>query len=401
MDGSMIFKEEDFVNNEYYVYNRLLFRLLGLWEYQTSYTKLIYVCYINISIIIGLSEEIYILFTLERKIASYAKLLEIILPSLCHGSCYYNLLRNGVIMKNILYRIKCDWNHVTNQTELKILKNNAHLSKKLTIVIAICYYLYIAFLMIPSCLSNIQYFFGAINKTELMLPVRFEFYMKSQIHYYFQLSLQYQNIIIFCTVGVAYYSMFVAMIQHACALFNIVEFRINERFKREPNYFCYANSNAEFAKEKEWLVDIIIFHNNANQFVNLIKLFYEKTNLLEMLFLSIFIMLDYFHMFQILSFNISKTEGLRNICYIVVSLIVVYTYFFFGQKLIDHNKNVFVTLCQVPFYLLSLKTQKMLLFLTMKSMRVCNFSVQGVNDVSYDMFASVIDFEDLNICQKH
>ncbi|XP_035733465.1 uncharacterized protein LOC118446639 [Vespa mandarinia] len=309
----MIFKEEDFVNDEYNVYNRLLFRILGLWEYQTSYTKLIYICYINIGLIIILSEEIYILFTLERKIASYAKLLEIILPSLCHGSCYYNLLRNG--MKKILYRIKCDWNNIKNQSELEILKKYADLSKMLTIVIAICYYVYIAFLMFPSCLSNIQYFFGAINQTELMLPMRYEFCMKSQMHYYFQLSFQYQNIIIICTVGVAYYSMFVAVIQHACALFNIVVFRINERFKTDPHYFCYANSNAELAKEKEWLVDIIIFYNNANQFVNLIKLFYEKMNLFEALLVSIFIMLDYFHLSNSVLFVI--IENPKNVTFFV------------------------------------------------------------------------------------
>ncbi|XP_047369995.1 uncharacterized protein LOC124957203 [Vespa velutina] len=223
MDGSMIFNEEDFVNNEYYVYNRLLFRLLGLWEYQTSFKKLIYVWFINILLIIGLSEEIYILYSSKRKIGIYAKLLETILPALCFGCCYYNLLRNGVIMQKILNRIKCDWDDITNKPELEILKKYAQLSKKLTIVIAISFYLYIGLLMFPSWIVNIRYIFGGLNRTELIFPLRYEFHMNSHMLYYFQFFLQCLFIIALCTIGIANYSMFVVVIQHACALFNIVE----------------------------------------------------------------------------------------------------------------------------------------------------------------------------------
>ncbi|XP_047369996.1 uncharacterized protein LOC124957204 [Vespa velutina] len=132
----MICKKEDFVDNEYYAYNLILFRLLGLWDYQTSSWKLIYVSYINIFLIIGLFEEIYVLFSSKRKIGIYVKLMEIILPTLCFGCCYYNLLRNGAIMKKILNRIKCDWDNITNQPELEILKKYAYLSRKSTVIIA-------------------------------------------------------------------------------------------------------------------------------------------------------------------------------------------------------------------------------------------------------------------------
>nr|XP_050868559.1 uncharacterized protein LOC127072300 [Vespula vulgaris] len=265
----MLLKDKDYIDNEYYAYNRRFFRVIGLWEYQTSLRKLVYVCIINFMIAIGLYQQIYTLLTSERNLKSIAKLLEITLPTLCFGSCYYNLLSNGAIMKKMLYRIKHDWDELANKPELIILKKYAYVSRLCTVTIAVCFYLYIAFLVFPSLLSNFRYIFGAIRETELVLPIAFN--VKNQMRYYLELSLQCINISVLCTVGIANYSMFIAVIQHACALFNIIIWRV-------------------------------------------------------------------------LCFDLTNTEKLTNICYVVASLFVIYAYFHFGQKLIDNNVNVSQTL---------------------------------------------------------
>ncbi|XP_047370002.1 uncharacterized protein LOC124957209 [Vespa velutina] len=128
--------EEDYIDNEYYTYNRLLFRILGLWKYQGSFKYMIYVCFISLTIIIALFEQIYLLFTSKRTLIVITKLLETFLPTLCFGSTYYNLLLNAAIMKTILHRIKCDWNDLSNKSELIILKKYADVSRNCTIIIA-------------------------------------------------------------------------------------------------------------------------------------------------------------------------------------------------------------------------------------------------------------------------
>nr|KAF7387698.1 hypothetical protein H0235_018420 [Vespula pensylvanica] len=176
----MLLKDKDYIDNEYYAHNRRFFRVIGLWEYQTSLKKLVYVCTINFMIVIGLYQQ----------------------------------------MKKILYHIKHDWDELVNKPELIILKKYAYVSRLYTVTIAVCFYLYIAFLVFPSLLSNFRYIFGAIRETELVLPITFN--VKNQMRYYLELSLQCINISVLCTVGVANYSMFIAVIQHACALFNII-----------------------------------------------------------------------------------------------------------------------------------------------------------------------------------
>ncbi|KAL2734618.1 odorant receptor 46a-like isoform X1 [Vespula maculifrons] len=386
--GSMLLKDKDYIDNEYYAYNRRFFRVIGLWEYQTSLRKLVYVCIINFMIAIGLYQQIYTLLTSERNLKSIAKLLEITLPTLCFGSCYYNLLSNGAIMKKMLYRIKHDWDELANKPELIILKKYAYVSRLCTVTIAVCFYLYIAFLVFPSLLSNFRYIFGAIRETELVLPIAFN--VKNQMRYYLELSLQCINISVLCTVGIANYSMFIAVIQHACALFNIIIWRVNEKFKKQSHNSYRPDKKVVLAEENEWIIGIIKFYNNAIEFVNLIKAFYETSHLFEVFLAMIFIMIDYFYVFQVLCFDLTNTEKLTNICYVVASLFVIYAYFHFGQKLIDNNVNVSQTFRQIPFYVLSLKTQKILLFLIMKSMRQCNLTVEGMQDISHYLFASIM-----------
>ncbi|KAI4501297.1 hypothetical protein M0802_003670 [Mischocyttarus mexicanus] len=322
----MILKDEDCIHNGYYAYNRLFFRVIGLWQFQTSLKQLIYFCFINFMIVIALLGQIYMLFRSELKLNLITKSLETVLPSFCFGFCYYNLLWNGIIMKKILHRIKCDWDDLADKPELVILKKYANVSRLCTVTIA----------------------------------------------------------------RVANYSMFVAIIQHACALLNIISWRIDERFKNIQQNFDHTIVNTNLAEEREWILGIIQFYTNTINFVDLIKSCYESIYLFEAFFGSIIIMIDYFYLFQILSFTLNTSEELAKLSYIIGSLFVIYAYYYLGQKLIDNHTDVYTKLCQIPFYTLSLKTQKMLLFLIMRSIRPCNLSIKGVIVISHYLFAKLM-----------
>ncbi|XP_035733477.1 uncharacterized protein LOC118446650 [Vespa mandarinia] len=325
----------------------------------------------------------------ERKLMSTAKLLETSLPTLCFGFCYCNLLLNYRIMKKILYRIKFDWDNLANKPELMILKKYAEISRLCTIVIALSFYFYIVFFIFPSLLSVIQYVFGFINDTELILPIPVEYFMKNLMLYFFALTIEYIIIIIAATVGIANYTMFIAIVQHACALLTIVQWKAIERFLDNRQNFDYTITSRKLIEERQWITDIIEFYNKTIEFIDLLKLFYETIHLLEELLGFIFFLVDYFYLFQLLSLSFNKTEGLTKLLYVIGSLFVLYVYCYLAQKLINHNANVFTIFCQIPFYSLSLKTQNLLLVLIMRSMRPCNLSLRGTIVVSHDLFATL------------
>ncbi|XP_047370011.1 uncharacterized protein LOC124957217 [Vespa velutina] len=221
----MFSKEEDYINNEYYSMNLQFFRLIGLCQKTTS-KNIIHISLINFILSFALFEQIHFLIISEKKILVIVKLLETTLSEFCFASCYWNLLLNYGFMKKILYRIKSDWDDLANKPELMILKKYAEVSKLSTLTIAIFFFLYIVFLISPPFLSAFRYVFGVINETELILPVPADYFMKNRMFYYIGLTIEYVIILIASTVGIANYSMFIVVVQHACALLSIVHCQI-------------------------------------------------------------------------------------------------------------------------------------------------------------------------------
>ncbi|XP_035733478.1 uncharacterized protein LOC118446651 [Vespa mandarinia] len=338
----MFSKEEDYFDNEYYTINLQFFRLIGLRQ-KTSFKNIIHICFINFILAFALFEQ----------------------------------------MKKILFRIKSDWDDLADKPELVILKKYAEISRLCTIAMAISFYLYIIFFIFPSLLSVFRYVSGSINETELILPVRVDSIMNNRMLYYIWLIIEYVIILNAGNVGIANYSMFIVVIQHACALLTIVQWRTIERFVNNQQSFNYLNNKTIKIDERERMIHIIKFYNNAIEFIDLLKSFYEPVHLLEEFYGFIFILL-----FQIISLTLNMTEGLTKFLYIFGSLSLIYAYFYLAQNLINHNVNVFTIFCQIPFYSLSLKTQNLLLVLIMRSMRPCNLSVKGAIVVSNDFFAT-------------
>ncbi|KAF7378703.1 hypothetical protein HZH66_015490 [Vespula vulgaris] len=158
----------------------------------------------------------------------------------------------------------------------------------------IAFYLYIIFLISPSAVRFLLYSLNVANETKLVLPVSLDDILKNQKNYHWAFFFECAFIFIISTIGIAHYSMFVLIVQHACALFNIVASRIEDGFKSNP-----------------------------------------------------------------LNLN-------------------------------DANHSIFAQECQIPFYSFSLKTQKMLPFMIMKSMMPCNLSMRGVIVLSNLHFAALM-----------
>ncbi|XP_043678159.1 uncharacterized protein LOC122633826 [Vespula pensylvanica] len=89
-----------------------------------------------------------------------------------------------------------------------------------------------------------------------------------------------------------------------------------------------------------------------------------------------------------LSTELKKTsEIIECSSYIVSTLFTTYVNFYIGQRLMNHSNAASNELCQVPYYVLSVKTQKLLLFTIMRSMKPCILSIGGIFVSSHEVFA--------------
>ncbi|XP_047370046.1 uncharacterized protein LOC124957244 [Vespa velutina] len=276
---------------------------------------------------------------------------------------------------------------MTNKSELIILKTYANPSRMCTILIAIAFYVYITIQMLPSVIHIILYIFGILDETELILPISIDYFLK-EANFYFALFNEYTCIVVLTTIGIAHCSIFVSFVQHTCALFNIVAWKIEKGYKGNSHNLYHTYNFINYDEEYEWIIDIIKSYDNVIDFVDLVKLYHGKICLFEAIFAMLLIILSYIYLFQILSFSITVREKLEKFDYIIGTIFVIYVYHYLGQKLIDHHTEIYIKLCQIPFYKLSLKTQKILLFMIMKSMTPCNLSVKGVIVLSHYLFGT-------------
>lgn len=53
-DTSMSVQDEEYFENEYYIYNIRFFKLIGILLYETSSRKMTHICFFNFTIAIGI-----------------------------------------------------------------------------------------------------------------------------------------------------------------------------------------------------------------------------------------------------------------------------------------------------------------------------------------------------------
>ncbi|KAL2734733.1 odorant receptor 46a-like isoform X1 [Vespula maculifrons] len=222
----MSVQDEEYFENEYYIYNIRFFKLIGILLYETSSRKMTHICFFNFTIAIALLTQlivlsIYMLFISKLKVNPITKLLETALPSLF---CYFNLLSKVTIMKKLLFRLKTDWNNMRNKFELMILRRYTNQSRLCTIVIAITFYLYIATLFLPSMARGILYIFD-------------------ETHFYFALFHEYASLVI-----------------HPI-------WKIEEGYKSNSYNFYNTCGSVRFIEEFKLIIGIIKYYDNVVEFI--------------------------------------------------------------------------------------------------------------------------------------
>ncbi|KAF7388756.1 hypothetical protein HZH68_012698 [Vespula germanica] len=131
--------------------------------------------------------------------------------------------------------------------------------------------------------------------------------------------------------------------------------KIRRPFKNDRKHVENDRSDTTLQEEWDWMIDII-------------KCYTRITEL----------------MFQLSVVLQSASETIKCCIYMAGSISTIYISYYVGQLLIDHSNDAFMELCQIPFYTLSIKTQKLLLLLLIRSIKPSEISI-GVNARHFTM----------------
>ncbi|XP_047361018.1 uncharacterized protein LOC124953537 [Vespa velutina] len=183
------------------------------------------------------------------------------------------------------------------------------------------------------------------------------------------------------------YSTYLILVQHACVQFSVLILNIRQPFGK----YNFADKTLyDEINQEDWIVDIITRYLRITKFVELINNLSRIIYLVGISFSMVLIFFNVLYILQLFTILQSASETFECIIVIIGSLFSIYINFYIGQMLINHNRAAFEELCHVPFYMIPIKIQKMMLFIIARSMRPCELSIGGIFVASHEIFAGLL-----------
>ncbi|KAL2712103.1 uncharacterized protein V1478_018338 [Vespula squamosa] len=398
------------------ILNRLILFMIGVGPYENSKERFVRMCALtlfftplfvhqfrfngNFRKLMGKNFyplQIYQLCTMEFEMNLTIKWMQLFLPGLCTMITYYTFVYNFTTkalfnheeVKLIYEHLKSDYDELLNDEEANIVRKYNKENRTYVLITAIIFNIYHTLIIYPSILSVILYFVGLSGDIQLILPIPVNYISDLRAFYgifiYELIGLTVLTMIAFVT-----FTTYLILIQHACNQFSILIIKTHQPFKKKQNcieqYFYYSGPQ----KEYDWIVDIINRYIKTTQFVDLINSLSEVIYLIEIFFGMIMIVIDFIYTFQISVLLENTSETVACCTYIFTTVFLMYINFYIGQKLLDHSNATHMEFCKVPFYALTIETQKLFLFIITRSMKSAELSIGGLFVSSHEVFAALI-----------
>ncbi|KAL6260670.1 hypothetical protein P5V15_008190 [Pogonomyrmex californicus] len=371
---------------KYFSLNKILLLALGLWPYnQSNFVRFQIVLILSIltsSIIFQLTTFL----TAECTRFVIIKVLSVTIFSTIYIIKYNSFWINSANVKLLLERLQEICNELKDENEINIMEEYGNNTKRYTgviIFLTICslFIMYITPVLMPM-LSIILH----INKSEpyQMLYFMTEYFIDQEKYSY--LILLHINIAIFigATTVTATGTMLRGCLIHACGMFKIASYRIEQAMKMFEN----VNIKNEFTIYKEigYAIDI---HHKAMKYAEFLLSSFQGSFFLIILICVISLSLNLFSIFQTASLG-NNQECVLHVVILSVFFLYMFLVNYVGQEIADHNNYVHTTAYNVGWYVAPIHTQKLILFILQKGSKVFVLNVGKLFGVSLECFAVLI-----------
>ncbi|KAK0081781.1 hypothetical protein PV325_011573 [Microctonus aethiopoides] len=321
--------------------------------------------------------------------------LESIAPFMIDIFCtakYINAILNLKTMTKLLEHLKEDWAMYTSEEEKRILNSHAHTGQFVIYGYVVFVYLAtVVFLTEPLLAKGINLILHSNETIEnkYAVPINWGI-INMERNYYPLYFYQLVCVITIITITVANDSMFIIFLQHACGLFAIVQYQLenlvhkndlNNMWGHSRNYMrpdniqhdfymkCIKNHKRaiKFAKLLEnmyvWCFGVVIGINMPLISVTALQLKTQSSTIQQMIKYSMFACAQMLHLF----FD----------CYL-------------SQQLTDKSSAIQEHITLSNWYKMPLKTQKLVIMVTLRSQKPCRLTAGKIIFLSMETFALIM-----------
>ncbi|XP_032686497.1 uncharacterized protein LOC116851307 [Odontomachus brunneus] len=229
-----------------------------------------------------------------------------------------------------------NWNLATFDAQVRILTYMDEGKKLIKAYSAIIYGSMFMYMILPVTPSIIAFFANA-NQTQMYGVIyHAETIFDVKKYYYFILLHSYYTTFFLMTIPVATDSMLIIYVQHACGLFEVIGYEL-ENMKQDDNIYINAYPRHEDDENYRIISNSVAKHVKVLQFAKLFASTYSISLFIMTLLNTVFIA------FSGIQVVINMDRPLEALRFTVAGLCLVLHFLFLslpGQKLIDHSSKV-------------------------------------------------------------
>ncbi|KAH0946200.1 hypothetical protein HN011_010166 [Eciton burchellii] len=377
----------DIFQSGQYKLNRVLLSLLGQWPFQKARHRQAVLFTLLFIIVTEVIAQVLALVTLWDDLDV---MFECAPSLLIHCICFsqlLNLVYNMKKIKTLLVHVQRDWRSCSVKSEFEILRKFAENGRSITIRYITGVYtfgsLFLFLTMIPKFLDNVA--MSNYSTKPIGFVHHVEYYIDLEKYYYPVLIHGYLAGAIRITIVVAYDTCIAMLVQHCCALFSVVRYRLKhiQRSMEQDKEFASLGKDEKIYMN---FVHCIRRHEAALRFACCLEIIYMKALFAEIGFIVLCISLSTLQ--AVKSFTLNHI--IRYAGFIFAQLLHLFLVCWLGQQIIDHSDRVFTSTYNSEWYELSCKFRKLLNMIMLRSISPCTLTIGKIMVLSLPSFSTVI-----------
>ncbi|XP_011705608.1 PREDICTED: uncharacterized protein LOC105460815 [Wasmannia auropunctata] len=169
-------------------------------------------------------------------------------------------------------------------------------------------------------------------------------------------------------------TILILYIKYACGMFEITCYRIERAMTFEILRKDLKNKNMIY----KGLINAVDMHRKAMKFSTSVV---SRFKIMFSLLITVGVIsttLNFFRIFQIISFEYDAVEFTLRLIYTIVYFSYLFIGNYLAQEIMDLNNNVFITVYNVQWYVAPLQIQKMILFLLQRGTKRFSMNIAGL-----------------------
>ncbi|XP_017759131.1 PREDICTED: uncharacterized protein LOC108550045 [Eufriesea mexicana] len=367
--------------------------LVGLSPYQKTNIRRLQNSVICVLLVFGIIIQLTPILAMDCTTSMLIKNMSSVTLTLCVFFKYIVHCYRPEALKGLITEVNYDWIEWKDDEELRIMRECAYTAKHHVTVISSTVFSSMLISLTSQFSSKIFDIFLSRNESQPREPIiQLEYFVDWQKHAL--LILIFQTLIVFCggitVIGTE--TLTILLMQHISSLFDIASHRIKKAVLQCITQSRISQKHLD-RSGKESLINAVIMHRRAIKFVFCIAFKINFTHLG-----AISVSQNGVKMPEITP-DLSQSLTLMNeprmiLLYLVlVSAELIYMLYsnYVVQKLLDSADAIFHNLCSTEWYDTPLPTQKLLLFIMLKTARAHTFDLFFMYNPSIESFSVMTD----------